>query len=177
MTDAEWIAFLDDDNEFESNHIASLLECAEATGCRAVHSHMQMFHRDGRPFLEAGNPWCSDPDEASKEYEWMVSRGVRTPGSNIIRDSMNPQDHSPVDLGEWLLRRTLLLEIPFCTEYSADDLLVGKHEDDKFLEELVAREERVACTGKPTLSYYLGGYSTRDDGYANPYRRDEESSH
>ena len=165
----EWVAFLDDDNEYEHNHISSLLKCAESQQTCAVHSYMQMFNPDGSPFTEERNPWCLDPEETRKEYQWMVSRGVRTKGSNVIKDSLDPKDHSPVDLGEWLLRRDILLEIPFVTEYTANDLKIGRHEDDIFLEDLASRGEPIACSQLPTLRYYLGGYSTKDGGYANPY--------
>lgn len=169
MLDTDWIAFLDDDNEFEPSHIASLLETAQQSGCRAIHSYMKMYHANGHPFIDERNPWCGDQDEAASEFRWMVARGVRSPGSNVVRDSIDPDDHSPVDLGEWLLRRDLLDEIPFQTEYSDNDLEIGRHEDDVFLETLIERAEPVACTGKATFRYYLGGYSTCNGGYANPY--------
>jgi hypothetical protein len=165
----KWVAFLDDDNEYEPNHISSLLKCAESHRTRAVHSYTRMFHPDGSPFTEERNPWCLDPEEARKEYQLMLSRGVRTKGSNVIKDSMDTKDHSPIDIGEWLLRRDILLEIPFVTEFAADDLQIGRHEDDIFLEELSSRGEPIACSQLPTLRYYLGGYSTKDGGYANPY--------
>jgi hypothetical protein len=130
---------------------------------------MHLFHPDGSPYTEERNPWCSNPDEARKEYQWMLSRGVRTKGSNVIKDSIDLKDHSPVDLGEWLIERDVLLEIPFVTEYTDDDLLIGRHEDDIFLEELLSHGESIACSQLPTLRYYLGGYSTKDGGYANPY--------
>ena len=167
--DTKWIAFLDDDNEFAADHLSSLLACALETGCRAVHSYMRMYHRDARPFVEERNPWCRDSAESRKEYLWMVFRGVRTPGDNLVRDSMDPEDHSPVDLGEWLLLRELLHAIPFETEYSEDDLRIGRHEDDKFLDALRDQGEPTACTKRPTLHYYLGGMSTCHGGYENPY--------
>jgi len=169
MLETEWVAFLDDDNEFEPPHIESLLQCALETGCRAVHSYMKMYHRDGRPFIEERNPWCNDPEDAAAEYRWMVTRGVRSPYDNVVRDSMDPEDHSPVDLGEWLLRRDLLEEVPFETEFSAQDLAIGRHEDDVFLDALRDRREPVACSGLATFRYYLGGYSTAYGGYPNPY--------
>ena len=112
------------------------------------------------------------PSEAAAEYQWMIARGVRFPGDNVVRDSLNPDDHSPVDLGEWLLRRELLLEMPFETEYPEEDIRLGRHEDDKFLDALVARGEPVACTHKATLKYYLGGFSTLQGGYDNPYAKE-----
>lgn len=167
---AKWIAFLDDDNEFEANHISSLLNCVEKHGYRAAHSYMQIFNSDGTSFVEERNPWCHDPEEAKKEYKWMLSRNVRTNGTNIVRDSINPEDHSPVDLGEWLLRRDLLVENPFETEYSDQDMSIGRHEDDILLEELIKKHEPIACSGLPTLRYYLGGYSTIS-GYENPFSK------
>ena len=172
ITSERWIAFLDDDNEIEYNHISSLLSCAEKVGTRAVHSYMKVFHSNGQPYLEKRNPWCSDPEESLQEYQWMLFKGVRSKNSNVFKDSIDPSDHSPVDLGEWLLRRDLLCEIPFVTQYSEDDLKIGRHEDDKFLDGLLSTGEPIACSCLPTLHYYLGGYSTKNGGYVNPYLKE-----
>lgn len=163
MVGSEWISFLDDDNEFEDNHIESLLDCARRNACRAVHAHMRVFLREGRPFVSEYNPWTRDSNKAREVYEWMVLKGIRTPGSNVFKDRTDPFDCPDpvrsVDTNEWLFARRLLLEVPFCEEYSVEDLELLRTEDDKLLEQLIQRQEPIACTGRATLKYYLGGYS------------------
>lgn len=160
-----WIAFIDDDNEWESGHVASLLALSRETGARAVHSWMQMYYRDGRPYLENTDPWRSDPDKSQQRYEWAVEHGIRQPGSHVVRDRMDPAGVADpartVDTGEWMFDRQLLLDLPLPTSYpepEEGDSIVS--EDDLYMLELLRRDEPVACTRRPTLRYYLGGYST-----------------
>jgi glycosyltransferase involved in cell wall biosynthesis len=160
---SRWISFLDDDNEFLPGHLETLAECARSTGSRAVHSHMQLFTKDGRPYLEERMPWWPDPVGGRDLYQVLRAQGVFEPGSNIVRDRADPlgtQDPvRSVDTGEWLLERSLLLECPFSAEYSEEDWGCMRTEDDKLLEALIERGISIRCTGKATLKYYLGGYS------------------
>jgi hypothetical protein len=93
----------------------------------------------------------------------LAAKGVFQPGSNIVRDRVDPWGHPDpartVDMGEWLFDRKLLLDHQFCTEYSAEDWFNITTEDDKLMEDLVNNGITVACSELPTLRYYLGGYS------------------
>ncbi|WP_344121230.1 glycosyltransferase family 2 protein [Streptomyces blastmyceticus] len=160
---APWIAFLDDDNTWEPDHLAGLLECAARTGHRAVHSHLKMFNKDGSPYLEQRDPWARDPAQGRAEYARMRARGVVEPGSCVRRDRFDPPGVPDpvvsVDTGEWLLARELLLEVPFTDDFDARDEAELIGEDDKLARSLRERGEPVSCTGRPTLRYHLGGYS------------------
>jgi glycosyltransferase involved in cell wall biosynthesis len=170
-----WIAFLDDDNTLEPNHLQSLVERAEACGVRAAHSHMRMFHRDGRPYAENRVPWSRDPDEARAKFDELVALGVAQRGSNLFRDRADPLGHPQpartVDTGEWLLARDLLLARPFTDRFTAEDAAALTGEDDKLLNDLIEAREPIACTGLATLHYFVGGYSNMfetpfDDSFA-----------
>ena len=160
---APWISFLDDDNMQEPNHLASLVLCAQRSGARAVHSHMRMFHRDGRPWLENRVPWSRDRIEAKAKFEELVALGVAEHDANLFRDRADPLDHPwparSVDTGEWLLARDLLLARPFTDCFSAEDAAALTGEDDKLLNNLIQARETIACTGLATLRYFVGGYS------------------
>src|SRR5258708_7015979 len=69
---SRWIAFLDDDNEWDPSHLQNLVNCAHRTGCRAVHSHLQIRREDGSLYLDAISPWSRDPAEGRRKYEEMV---------------------------------------------------------------------------------------------------------
>jgi glycosyltransferase involved in cell wall biosynthesis len=159
----DWISFLDDDNEFESNHIETLLEVAQKSQVLAVHSHLKMFYLDGTPFTEAKDPWCQDWAESNLVYQKMLRQKVRTENSNIFRDRLDPIDCADpvrsVDTGEWFLARQLLLAIPFEAHYTQADWERMTGEDDKLNKCLVENKIAVACTHRATLRYYLGGYS------------------
>lgn len=162
-TNTKWISFLDDDNEFERNHLSSLVDCALRSGCAAVHSHRKLFHADGRPYLEQHMPWKRCRREGERIYYDLCAKGVFTKGSNIVRDRADPKNHPDparmVDMGEWLFQRELLFKFPFCEEYSYEDWLNIIPEDNKLLQTLVEHEIPIASTCQPTLKYYLGGYS------------------
>ncbi len=159
----KWISFLDDDNEFESNHLSSLVACARHTKCEAIHSYRRLFCQDGTPYLEQRWPWSRDRTEGIRIYQELCLKGVLQPGSNIERDRCDPLGYPDptriVDTGEWLLARKLLLSFPFCEEYTYDDWINITTEDDKLLQTLVEEQIPIVCTEKPTLKYYLGGYS------------------
>lgn len=159
----KWISFLDDDNEFESDHISSLISCAKRTGYDAVHSHMKIFWRNGEPYLEPRLPWCRDIKEGKRQYAELSTMGIFQSGSNIVKDRADPLAHPhpvrTVDMGEWLLKRALLLKYPFCTEYNIEDWKNVITEDDKLMQTLIENRVPITCTEQPTLRYYLGGYS------------------
>lgn len=165
VTETAWICFLDDDNEFEREHLSSLVACAIRTRSPAVHSHRKLFYSDGRPYLERNMPWKRCREERERIYCELRSKGIFTEGSNIVKDRADPKSHPDparmVDMGEWLFRRELLIRFPFCEEYSYDDWLEVTPEDKKLLHTLVDHSVPIVSTCKPTLKYYLGGYSNR----------------
>jgi len=163
LADSTWIAFLDDDNEWTKDHLDGLLCRANETGSRAVHSQRMLLNRDGTPYLEARMPWAHDPQEGQRRYQTLYTKGVVSPGSCIMRDRVDPFDHpdpvQSVDTSEWLLMRELLLEVPFHTDFTALDECEAYGEDDYLLADLITRRELIACSNRPSLLYYLGGFS------------------
>jgi hypothetical protein len=105
--------------------------------------------------------------EGAYGYRELVDAGVYTPGTNIVRDRADPLDHSDpvrtVDTGAWLLRREVLLQIPFRDDFDEVDAENLTGEDDKFLNDLVRNGVAIGCSQQPTLIYYLGGYSNQFD--------------
>jgi glycosyltransferase involved in cell wall biosynthesis len=164
-----WIAFLDDDNEFKSNHLSSLVQCAQRKGYSAVHSQRELYFADGQPYTEARFPWDHDRTEGERLHQELCELGIFQAGSNVVRDRIQPDDGSPplpisVDTGEWLIDRELFLRYPFSTtEYEENDWpgLQGRRqgEDDRFMWTLVKNHVPIACSELSTLKYYLGGYS------------------
>ncbi len=161
-----YIAFMDDDNDWAPGHLASLLALARTSGAPAVHSSLQMFHRDGRPWCEDRVPWARDEQAGRARFDELVELGVCTRGSNIFHDRADPPGQPgarTVDTGAWLIARDLLLQIPFRTDFSQADADALTGEDDKLLSDLLAAGVRPLSTGLPTLRYFTGGYSNRFD--------------
>jgi len=163
LTDARWVAFLDDDNEYEPNHLSSLITCAVQNKGSAVHSYRKIYHADGSPYLEHRFPWVRDPEEGKRLYEFYCDRGLLIRGTNIFQDRADPKGQPDgirmVDSSVWLFERSLLMQYPFPQQYSEKDIKNNVYEDDKLLELLLEEEVAISITGLATVKYYLGGYS------------------
>jgi glycosyltransferase involved in cell wall biosynthesis len=174
IADSRWVAFLDDDNEYEPNHLSSLVDCAVRNNCSAVHSFRKIFRADGSPYLDHVFPWAPNPEEGRRIYELMCSRGVWVRNSNILKDRAGPSGLKPfrnstivserypvflVDTSVWLLERNLLMKYPIPEAFEEEDLRNNTAPDDKLLELLLENKVRIVATGLPTLRYYLGGIS------------------
>lgn len=171
----QWIAFLDDDNVFAPDHLSSLIEHAQRTGVRAVHSGRTMHWPDGSPYLEQLFPHARSPKEARRIYNLLCDRGVWIRGSNVVLDRADPHqtgycnstvmaDDDPVmlvDQNVWLIERRLLLELPIPIEFSPADIAAGTAPDDKLIELLLRNSVAIETTRRPTVQYYLGGQSNR----------------
>jgi glycosyltransferase involved in cell wall biosynthesis len=174
LCDSTWIAFLDDDNEFETLHLRSLLELAHRTGSPAVHSGRKMFWSDGAPYLD--ERWHTAPNDAegARIYRLMCERGVRVPGTNLVLDRADPvrvatfrpstviRDDDPmllVDQNVWLIRRDLLLRLPIPEVYTEQDYQSNTAPDDKMLGVLLYNDVNIVTNSLPSVRYYLGGIS------------------
>ncbi|MEQ4304943.1 glycosyltransferase family A protein [Plantactinospora sp. B6F1] len=159
-----WVAYLDDDNEWESNHLHTLLSEAIESACPAVYSWAQVFHRDGTPYLDEVNPWSQDLDSGRAEYARLRKAGVVTPGSHVYRDRLDLFDGEDairsVDQSAWLLETDLVRRITFSNTSIRPNREEGLAEDDIFNLNLVAEGIGARPTELATLRYYLGGYST-----------------
>jgi glycosyltransferase involved in cell wall biosynthesis len=174
LADSSWVAFLDDDNEYESNHIRTLVDCAMRCDSRAAHSVRKIYHADGLPYLDSRFPWTRDLDEGARIYELLCSRGLWIRNTHILKDRAGPfgftqfrnstilSSRDPVfmvDTSVWLLARSLVLEHPIPEEFSEQEFIDNVAPDDKFLELLLRHRVRIVSTDLPTLRYYLGGVS------------------
>ncbi|MEU8353066.1 glycosyltransferase family A protein [Streptomyces sp. NPDC048845] len=172
---ADWIAFLDDDNEFEPNHLRSLMECARAHGVQVAHSGRTMWRHDGTPYLDQAWHTVDDPREAARIYDVMCDKGVRIRGTHLMMDRadpvppgaafhtssvMRPEDPvALVDQSVWLIRRELLLRLPIPETFSEEEHAANTAPDDKLLRTMLDNEIPMVSTGLATVRYYLGGVS------------------
>ena len=159
----EMIAFLDDDNVFECNHLSSLAYLARDTGIPAVYSYRQLLYANGEPFLEHRSPWRRDIKASRERYKELCKVGVFKLGSNIMYDRADSLKHPnpirTVDTNEWLFNGSLLLHLPFVESYTHNDWVENNTEDKKLVQQIIRQEIPTSCTQLPTLKYYLGGYS------------------
>jgi len=169
----DWLAFLDDDNEYEPHHVRSLLAHCEKTKAKAVHSARKLYWPDGRDYLEPYFPGTSSPEEGARIYDLMCDLGVCIRGSNIMHDRVdaiqkdftNSTEITPndpvflVDQNLWLIDRNILLEHPLPENFTEAEIASNTCPDDKMLEVLVRNGIAIESTRIPTVRYYLGGIS------------------
>lgn len=158
-----YVAFCDDDNLLERHHFSSLVKCIRQSGSPAAHSQRRMMYRDGTPYLNKLSPWKRNVEAARARYAELRRYCVYVPWSDVIRDQAHPRGMANriqmVDMGEWLFKRSLLLNFPLRERYDANDWQEMITEDNKLLSDLVEAEIPIASTHMPTLHYMLGGMS------------------
>lgn len=182
-----WVAFLDDDNEHEPDHLSSLIACAAEHGSPAVHSARQMVWPDGSPYLEPSFPGSPDPAEGARIYRLMCDRGLWIEGTNVLLDRVDPGEHTfrnstvltaddpifLVDQNLWLIQTGLLRRIPVPESFTAQEIADNTCPDDKLLEALVRDGVPIKSSGRPTVRYYLGGISNGAEQGDDPRRQRE----
>lgn len=164
LAESPFIAFVDDDNHWDPNHLSSLVDTALRTGVQAVHSWRRFCGPDGAEQAPESFPWLpADHDGAPRLFELYRDAGVFRAGDPVVRDAVTlpseDGDLGMVDMGEWLFRREVLAEIRFSTDYDEDERALMVGEDDKLLCAMRERAITTACTQLPTLRYRLGGFS------------------
>ena len=163
----EFIAHLDDDNEYLPRHLSSLAEVLERSpDLPAAHSWRHLLWEDGLPFTDNLYPWMKQPTSAGARYVFdeLVRFGVLQRGSCELRDKyITPSGLQllTVDSSEWLIRRTFHLRFPFRERLRFREVSQALSDDYLFCQKLAGAEIKVGCTEKFTLNYYLGGRSSK----------------
>jgi hypothetical protein len=161
-----YVAHLDDDNELEPDHLATLVGALAAAGPAAVaYSWRQLVMPNGEPAdLDGRHPWVRDPDESRRAYADLERMGVLSAGSHIMRDMPLGPEAEPihlVDMSEMLMSVEIAKSLPFRTWFSAVEQARDLCEDRAFVADALAAGISFIPTGRATLRYRLGGYSNR----------------
>lgn len=159
-----YIAHLDDDNEFEPEHISSLVTVLEANPEIGVaYSGRKLVWPDGSQYLDERYPWVTDNEEIARYlYQEFVRKGIFVRGSNIVWDMVVAPDGEAiftVDTSELLVRREVHNHFLFSVRYSTRAMVQHHTEDYDFVRRLHEAGVCMKSTEKATLRYYLGGYS------------------
>lgn len=157
----EWLAYLDDDNEFEPEHIQKLYEFAVKNRYIAVHSNVQVYNRDNTPYLFNENiwPWARS-EKAKAKYNFMLEMGLIEKNSNIRKY----QYGIVIDTNVWLVKRGVWEKCAISDNFSDDDWENNLAEDDKLMMSMLFNNIPVHSNGEATVIYYLGGYSNEFTG-------------
>lgn len=96
----EWVAFLDDDDEFMPEHLAALMNCAEDTGADYVFSYFTIKDPGGRPRPDVdplgtfGKPF--DPEHP---HQTTITTLVRRELALDVGGFLRPSDAPPTPDG------------------------------------------------------------------------------
>lgn len=168
------VAYWDDDNEWEPNHLLSLFEILQKNPKLGLtYSWRRMVKPDMTPYFIQKNhyPWVAvsalqckgvSPEAASAHlYSIYEKEGIMTADSDIVKDKHGygeKGDQSCVDTGEWLLRRDQLMRhrIYFSESFSPLQEAANLSDDRVFIERILAAGLPSQCSEKPTLHYCFG---------------------
>ena len=173
LASSKWLAFLDDDNEFDADHLSRLYTFAADRHCQAVHSARAILNADGSPYLAPFFPGASTPEEGARIYRIMCDRGVWVEGTNILKDRADRHQTSftnstvisnvdpvfLVDQNLWLISRELLMRYPIPENFSDIEITSNTCPDDKMLQNLILNNVEIKSNNHPSVRYYLGGIS------------------
>lgn len=168
-SDADFVAMLDDDNLFESDHLMSLAETTAVHGVDAAHSWRSLWDESDLPWvIRTEDPWVPDPRLSRISFERLVQEGVFETGSNVVKD-MAVYEHGMgrVDTNEWFLTRDLFLEYSKPTPPSPAERRLGLTEDALMTLRMVRDSIPIVSSRRATVRYFMGGYSNHNlDGVA-----------
>lgn len=165
---APLIAFIDDDNLWAPDHLASLVDVLGTSRARAAHSWRRVIDDCGRAVRLTRYVWRDPADPAGRALFALYRRaGVFSPHDAIVRDRVSVvdggADYGMVDMGEWLFRRSFFDTFRFPDRFTQRDLDQMVGEDDVLLAHVRATGTPTACTARATLDYRLGGFSNAWD--------------
>ena len=174
LCESDLVCFLDDDNCWAPEHLDSLFAAMRRDDVPAAHSWRRLRCADGTAWDGTAFPWLDHGSARERAlFEACRASGIIEPGSDIVRDTASAGDFpdaAMIDLGAWLFRTDLLrLHGLSAFRDGAATVEEGIGEDDVLLASLKASFVPIACTGEPTLEYWLGGFSNaaavRDDAW------------
>jgi hypothetical protein len=164
MAGGQFVAHLDDDNEYEPDHLASLLDALrENPSASVAHSWRRLLTPSGSELDFRGlNPWLQDEVESRQFFLAQQSFGIVSDGSSVMRDipvGLDGDDRVHIDSSELLVPAAVHARLAFRTSFTRQEMAAGLCEDRAFCIDALAMGLRFASSRKVTLRYYLGGYS------------------
>jgi hypothetical protein len=163
VVDTDFVCFLDDDNQWEPDHISSLYDALTSNPVAASHSWRTVVSVDGILYPLHEFPWARTRRERLRRFSEATRAGLLAPGSAVVKDSVSAlvdsREVGMVDMGCWMFPLNVIETLGLETSYDSQDLAQCVGEDDKLLRTLRVNAVSIICTMRPTLRYSLGGFS------------------
>jgi Glycosyl transferase family 2 len=157
------IAHLDDDNEWEPDHVETLVDAlARRPDAAMAFSHRRLLIEGVRPYLAPCHPWSPDVETGQRVWQEYSRMGVYRGGSPIMRDRVSFSEERDItaDTNELLVRREVHALFPFVVSFPDAMQALACGEDDVFCEQVYRSRWRMVSSGQPTLRFRIGGRFT-----------------
>lgn len=166
VAQGSFIAFLDDDNTWDENHLLALIQKLKSNpALGGAYSYRKLWDVDNRPYTLPLHPW-TDSASADERYAELAEMGVYIRGTNLMRDKVltnfkgQEMGLYTVDTSAWLLKTEVARRFPFRSDFSGTEIEQKISEDADLCIALHSAGVQLAPSGEFSLNYYLGGFST-----------------
>jgi glycosyltransferase involved in cell wall biosynthesis len=135
MASGQFIAHLDDDNEYEPDHLTSLLDALRKDPSASVaYSWRRLLTPSGSELDFRGlNPWLQDEVVSRQFFLAQQSFRIVSDGSSVMRDipvGLDGDVH--IDSSELLVPAAVHARLAFRTSYTQQEMAAGLCEDRAF---------------------------------------------
>jgi glycosyltransferase involved in cell wall biosynthesis len=173
LSSSNYVCYLDDDNTFEPEHIASLVSTIEAgpNPAEIAYSWRRLRYADGTPFLPSEYLWTPDPRLAVSRsalsryiFSELVAGGVYVEGDAVVRDAVTDSRGRPVctvDTNELMVRRSVHSRFRFVVNFEWREMVGDYCDDYAFVKQCHEAGVLFRPSKKVTVNYTVGGVSNR----------------
>lgn len=164
LATAPLVAHLDDDNEYEPDHLQGLVAALKADPVASIaYSWRRLVGPDGQEHDPEGrNPWFEDEDESRRFFEMQRRHGIFGAEGGVMRDLPQAPDGNDLchlDSSELLVPAAVHRRLRFRTVFTEEEQADRLCEDRAFCIDAIRLGLRFACSRRASLRYHLGGYS------------------
>jgi glycosyltransferase involved in cell wall biosynthesis len=176
LANSDYICYLDDDNTFASDHVASLVATIESGPPRVdiAYSWRRLVLANGAPFTSREYLWTPEPRLATSKsalsqhiFEELVAGGIRIPGDDVVRDAVidsRGMKVYTVDTNELMVRRYVHDQIEFVVDFEWREIVGDYCDDYAFVKRCHEAGMCFKASKMPTINYTVGGVSNRANG-------------
>jgi glycosyltransferase involved in cell wall biosynthesis len=167
---SDLIAYLDDDNYYETDHIGSLVKLLmDDQSIACAHSWRQLRHASGAPYTAPIYPWTPQPRLAVSRqalsrhiYSELVAGGVCREGDHVWRDTLTDSRGEKVytvDTNELLYHRSLHDSVPNIVHYEWRQMVGDFSDDYAWIRRCDESGFEFSCSMRASVAYTVGGIS------------------
>ena len=161
----KYVAHLDDDNWWSSEHLQTLCTILDGNPTLGfAHSWRIVVDEAGMPVPLSTYPWSTRFGNHDQIFSKFLAYGLVARGEPFLRDAVvsdTGDEIFHVDTSELCIRTEVHQRFPFREQFTLRQVIEGCGEDRVICEEFHRAGIATRTSGMYTLFYRLGGYSNR----------------